>query len=99
MRGDILDALAVDPDLAAIANTFEILGAGVRARTPRRLSGHDVPSSSLAFVSHSATNRKTFSFGGCGEKVSSQRTGSVLLLTNVWTQPTLVHRTSPARAR
>ena len=26
---------------------------------------------------------KTFSFGGCGEKVSSHRTGSVLRLTNV----------------
>jgi hypothetical protein len=37
MRGDILDALAVDPDLAPVAQAVQILGAGVGAH----LIGHD----------------------------------------------------------
>src|ERR1700730_7876195 len=37
------------------------------------------PSISLAFCSHSAMKRKTFSLGGCGENVSSHLTGWLLM--------------------
>src|SRR5262245_983454 len=95
MGRDILDAFAVDPDLASIAKALKVFGAGVGTRARR----HDVPSNSLAFFCQSAEKRKTFSFGGCGEKVSSHRTGFWLVLTNVCTHPTPVHNTSPACAR
>src|SRR5215831_9593006 len=34
VRGDVLDALAIDIDLAAVPQAFEVLGAGERSRRP-----------------------------------------------------------------
>src|SRR5437773_8277219 len=92
MRGDVLHALAVNPDFAIVAQALEIL-------LTRERSHHVCPSSSLARCSHSATKRKTFSAGGWGAKVSSHRTGALLTFANACTQPTPVQSTSPAAAR
>src|SRR5262245_4740172 len=98
MRRDVLDALAVDPDFTPVAQALEVLlaGEGPRPRGKRHVA---CPSSSFARCSHSATKRNTFSAGGCGENVSSHRTGSLLTFANAWTQPTPVHSTLPAFAR
>ena len=57
------------------------------------------PSSSLARFSQSRMNLNTFSLGGIGANVSSQRTGLSPMFANECTQPTPVHRTSPGFAR
>ena len=50
MGRDVLDAFAVDPDLTAVAEALQILGAGVRARPMPRGAAMVTPPTLVAFA-------------------------------------------------
>src|SRR5215510_645044 len=100
VREQVQDA-AAGRGHALVVERFQILERHrlpllIRHREPAHRHGY--PSSSLARFSQSRMNLNTFSAGGIGAKVSSHRTGWLPTLIKVWTQPTLVHRTSPGPA-